>query len=126
MRLRPDPSATAVSVSVPAALHYYQSKARSWERAAFIRARPIAGNIDAAHLFLKQIESFIWRRHLDYTVIDDLSVMHTHKAAEDDFLGFDLKKVLMAFGILSCSVIFCSCYQGEGMSRYAIIIPRRR
>lgn len=108
LRLRPDPSATAVSVSVPAALHYYQSKARSWERAAFIRARPIAGNIDAAHLFLKQIESFIWRRHLDYTVIDDLSVMHMHKAAEDDFLGFDLKKG--AYGIRHIE-LFCHILQ---------------
>lgn len=108
LRLRPDPSATAVSVSTQSALQYYQSKARSWERAAFIRARPIAGDIDAANLFLAKIESFIWRRNLDYTVVDDLQIMLQHKPASPGFLGFDLK--IGAFSIRHIE-LFCHILQ---------------
>ena len=34
-----------------AAVSYYESIARTWERAAFIRARPIAGNLELATIF---------------------------------------------------------------------------
>ena len=108
LRLRPDPSATAMSVSVASAVHYYQSKARSWERAAFIRARPIAGNHTHAQDFLDKIHSFIWRRNLDYTIIDDLAIMLQHKKASPDYLGFDLK--IGAFSIRHIE-LFCHILQ---------------
>ena len=72
LRLRPDPGATAVSIDIDAAIGYYESLARTWERAAFIRARPVAGDIQLAERFLSQIQPFIWRRTLDYTVMDCL------------------------------------------------------
>ena len=75
LRLRPDPGATAVSIDVDAAISYYESLARTWERAAFIRARPVAGDLQIANRFLTQIQPFIWRRTLDYTVMD-LSLIH--------------------------------------------------
>ena len=53
-----------------AALGYYESIARTWERAAFIRARPVAGDIAMGQRFLDEIQPFIWRRTLDYTVMD--------------------------------------------------------
>ena len=61
LRLRPDPGATAVSIDVDAAISYYESLARTWERAAFIRARPVAGDMQIAKRFLSQIQPFIWR-----------------------------------------------------------------
>ena len=96
-RLRPDPSATPLSLPISAATSYYESAARAWERAAFIRARPIAGNLKLGSNFLKSISSFVWRRSFDYTVIDDLQIWLRHLPARDDFLGFDVK--LGAFGI---------------------------
>ena len=59
LRLRPDPGATAVSIDIDAAIGYYESLARTWERAAFIRARPVAGDIQLAERFLSQIQPFI-------------------------------------------------------------------
>ena len=96
-RLRPDPAATPLSLSFPAAVSYYESTARSWERAAFIRARPIAGDIDLGEQFLGSISAFIWRRSFDYTVIDDLQIWLRHLPATADYLGFDVK--LGQFGI---------------------------
>ncbi|MBT8408135.1 MAG: glutamine-synthetase adenylyltransferase, partial [Alphaproteobacteria bacterium] len=45
LRLRPDASVTPVVISMDAAEHYYESLGRTWERAAYIKARPCAGDI---------------------------------------------------------------------------------
>ena len=91
LRLRPDPGATAVSIQIAAALGYYESIARTWERAAFIRARPVAGDIEAGQNFLDEIQPFIWRRSLDYTVMDDMRTMLRHSPDSSEWTGFNLK-----------------------------------
>ena len=62
LRLRPDPGATPVAINRMAAMIYYESLARTWERAAFIRARPVAGDRAAGAAFLRDLNPFIWRR----------------------------------------------------------------
>jgi len=91
LRLRPDPGATPIAIPRDAAISYYESLARTWERAAFIRARPIAGNLSAGEDFLKSIQPFIWRRHLDYTVLEDMRVMLRRDARDNHLLGFNIK-----------------------------------
>lgn len=71
LRLRPDPSVTPVCLSMGAAETYYESLGRTWERAAYIKARPCAGDIEAGNRFLKELRPFVWRRHLDYAAIED-------------------------------------------------------
>ncbi|QNT77339.1 bifunctional [glutamine synthetase] adenylyltransferase/[glutamine synthetase]-adenylyl-L-tyrosine phosphorylase [Entomobacter blattae] len=75
LRLRPDPASTPVAVSLLAALTYYESMGQTWERAAMIKARPIAGDLAAGEDFLKTIAPFIWRRHLDFALLDDIRGM---------------------------------------------------
>ncbi len=41
LRLRPDPGSTPVALSIDAALAYYESRGQNWERAAWIKARPL-------------------------------------------------------------------------------------
>jgi glutamate-ammonia-ligase adenylyltransferase len=72
LRLRPDPGATAVALSVPAALVYYESMGQNWERAALIKARACAGDIEAGEAFLSEIAPFIWRKSFDYAAIADV------------------------------------------------------
>lgn len=83
LRLRPDPGATAVAISLPAALQYYESMGQNWERAALIKARPVAGDVAAGEAFLSDIAPFIWRRYLDFAAIMDIHAMkrqiHAHK-----------------------------------------------
>lgn len=71
LRLRPDASMTPVCISTVAALSYYEAEGRTWERAAFIKARPCAGDIEAGKRFLHDLSPFIWRRHLDFAAIED-------------------------------------------------------
>lgn len=72
LRLRPDPSATPLAVSVLAAETYYESLGQNWERAAMIKARPVAGDIEAGNRFLKWLTPFIWRKNLDFAAIQDI------------------------------------------------------
>jgi glutamate-ammonia-ligase adenylyltransferase len=70
-RLRPNPSVTPICLSIDSALGYYESAGRAWERAAFIKARPCAGDVTAGLKFLKKLQPFIWRKHLDFAAIKD-------------------------------------------------------
>ncbi len=75
LRLRPDPGSTPVALPVPAALIYYEGHGQNWERAAFIKARAIAGDIAAGEAFLAELGPFIWRRNLDFAAIEDVHSM---------------------------------------------------
>ncbi|MFN4296111.1 MAG: bifunctional [glutamine synthetase] adenylyltransferase/[glutamine synthetase]-adenylyl-L-tyrosine phosphorylase [Brevundimonas sp.] len=72
LRLRPDPSSTPPAVPAPAAMAYYESVGQNWERAAFIKARPVCGDLAAGEGFLAELAPFIWRRSLDYHAIADI------------------------------------------------------
>ncbi|MFC6791810.1 bifunctional [glutamine synthetase] adenylyltransferase/[glutamine synthetase]-adenylyl-L-tyrosine phosphorylase [Methylobacterium komagatae] len=74
-RLRPDPGSTALALSTAFAFDYYQSIGQDWERAAFIKARPVAGDEAAATGFLKELGPFIWRRHFDFAAIAEIHAL---------------------------------------------------
>jgi len=71
LRLRPDPSVTPVCMAMAAAETYYESLGRTWERAAWIKARPCAGDTAAGARFQEALRPFVWRRHLDFAAIED-------------------------------------------------------
>ena len=71
LRLRPDAAVTPVCLSASAALAYYEAEGRTWERAAYIKARPCAGDIAAGLRFLDDLRPFVWRKHLDFAAIQD-------------------------------------------------------
>jgi glutamate-ammonia-ligase adenylyltransferase len=83
LRLRPDPGATPLAVSIDAAMVYYEGRGQNWERAAFIKARPVAGDIAAGDRFLRDLTPFVFRKYLDYAAISDIHSIkrqiHAHK-----------------------------------------------
>ena len=96
LRLRPDPASTPPAVPVPAALEYYETVGQNWERAAFIKARPCAGDLGAARAFLGELTPYIWRKNLDFAAIADIHSIkrqiHAHKVDERvSAKGVDLK-----------------------------------
>ena len=96
LRLRPDPSSTPHAMPVGAALEYYETVGQNWERAAFIKARPCAGDLPAARAFLGELIPYIWRKNLDYAAIADIHAIkrqiHAHKVDERvSAKGVDLK-----------------------------------
>ena len=97
LRLRPSPEVTPIVLPVNAAISHYESSALPWERAAFIRARAAAGDIELGHRFLDAIQPFVWRRSLDFGVIDE--VRQISSRIRDHFAqgahigpGYDLKR----------------------------------
>jgi [glutamine synthetase] adenylyltransferase / [glutamine synthetase]-adenylyl-L-tyrosine phosphorylase len=54
-----------------AAEAYYEAEGRTWERAAYIKARPCGGDLQAGARFLKTLTPFVWRKHLDFAAIQD-------------------------------------------------------
>ncbi|SJZ55305.1 glutamate-ammonia-ligase adenylyltransferase [Enhydrobacter aerosaccus] len=72
LRLRPDPGSTPLAMSVQAAELYYESVGQNWERAAMIKAHPVAGNRAVGGSFLGDLRPYIWRRHLDFAAIHDI------------------------------------------------------
>ncbi|MEX2451441.1 MAG: bifunctional [glutamine synthetase] adenylyltransferase/[glutamine synthetase]-adenylyl-L-tyrosine phosphorylase [Rhodospirillales bacterium] len=72
LRLRPDPGATPIAVSVEAAEIYYESLGQNWERAAMIKARPVAGDLTLGQAFVDNLKPFVWRRNLDFAAIQDI------------------------------------------------------
>ncbi len=72
LRLRPDPRATQVAISMEAAAIYYENQGQNWERAAMIKARAAAGDVALGQEFLKRLTSYIWRKYLDYAAIADV------------------------------------------------------
>ncbi len=83
LRLRPDPGSTPLAIPVEAALRYYEARGQNWERAAMIKARPVAGDIAAGAALLKDLQPYVWRKYMDYAAIADVHSIkrqiHAHK-----------------------------------------------
>ncbi len=97
LRLRPTPEVTPIVLSAEAAIQYYESQARPWERAAFIRARAAAGDLSVGQEFLTAIRPFVWRRGLDFGAIGEIRgisrrIRDHHSSGQALGLGFDLKR----------------------------------
>jgi glutamate-ammonia-ligase adenylyltransferase len=75
LRLRPFGSAGRVALSFSAMEQYYQREGRDWERYAWIKARPVAGDIVAGKRLIQTLRPFIYRRYLDYTAFAGLREM---------------------------------------------------
>ncbi|QDH69083.1 bifunctional [glutamate--ammonia ligase]-adenylyl-L-tyrosine phosphorylase/[glutamate--ammonia-ligase] adenylyltransferase [Marilutibacter alkalisoli] len=82
LRLRPYGGAGRVAWSFTAMEQYFQHEGRDWERYAWQKARPVAGDIEAGERFLVALRPFIYRRYLDFGALDGLRTMKAAIAAE--------------------------------------------
>lgn len=73
--LRPEGRSGPLAQPLDDAAGYYLSWGQTWERAALMRARPIAGDLEVGRRFLAEVEPFVFRRSLDYTTVEDLAEM---------------------------------------------------
>lgn len=96
LRLRPDPGVTAPAVAIRSAEAYYEAYGQNWERMAFIKARPCAGDLEMGEAFMKTLRPFVWRKYLDFAAIEDVHAvkrqMHSAKGGGSiSFEGHDIK-----------------------------------
>src|SRR5690606_21902530 len=82
LRLRPFGNAGRVALSFAAMEQYFQREGRGWERYAWQKARPVAGDIAAGEQLLQALRPFVYRRYLDYGALDGLRAMKAMIAAE--------------------------------------------
>ncbi len=82
LRLRPYGSAGRVAWSFSALEQYFQREGRDWERYAWQKARPMAGDIAAGESFLRMLRPFVYRRYLDFGALEGLRGMKAMIAAE--------------------------------------------
>ncbi|MFZ5832128.1 MAG: bifunctional [glutamate--ammonia ligase]-adenylyl-L-tyrosine phosphorylase/[glutamate--ammonia-ligase] adenylyltransferase [Planctomycetota bacterium] len=72
LRLRPDGQRGPTVPSVSGAMNYYDLRGRTWERQAYIKARPIAGDLRLGQDFLSELSPWIYRRYLSHTDISEI------------------------------------------------------
>ena len=64
-----------MAVSLRSAEIYYESWGQSWERTAMLKARPVAGSLELGERLLHTLQPFVYRKYLDYNLIDDMKDM---------------------------------------------------
>lgn len=82
LRLRPFGNAGRVALSFAGMDQYFQREGRDWERYAWLKARTVAGDIEAGEHWLQSLRPFIYRRYLDFTALDGLREMKASINAE--------------------------------------------
>jgi glutamate-ammonia-ligase adenylyltransferase len=82
LRLRPFGNAGRLALSFAAMEQYYQSEGRDWERYAWIKARPVAGDRAAGKQLQELLRPFVYRKYLDYTAFAGLREMKSLIDAE--------------------------------------------
>lgn len=82
MRLRPFGDSGPLVSSFDALEDYYQDQGREWERYALLKARPLGLSTDITNseltqqqLLMQVLKPFVYRRYIDYSVIDALRKM---------------------------------------------------
>ena len=87
MRLRPFGASGPLVASFGAMEHYYQTQGRDWERYALIKARIVAGDIEAGNELLSTLNPFIYRRYIDYSAFESLRDMKQMISRENRIKG---------------------------------------
>lgn len=83
LRLRPEGSRGAIVNSLAATERYYETWGRLWERAAMLRARPVAGSAAlGAQLQREVMMPFVYRRKVDPTIATALAELVERSRAE--------------------------------------------
>jgi glutamate-ammonia-ligase adenylyltransferase len=77
MRLRPFGSTGPMALNFDAFEDYYQSHGRDWERYALIRARAVTGSAGSGEEILERLRPFVYRRYLDFGVLESIRDMKT-------------------------------------------------
>ena len=82
LRLRPEGARGPLVNSLAAAERYYETWGRTWERAALVRARPVAGDMKLGHEVLAALSPFVWRRVVNPALADEMIALTARARAE--------------------------------------------
>jgi glutamine synthetase adenylyltransferase len=74
-RLRPFGASGPLVCSFGAMEQYYQREGRDWERYALVKARPVAGDLQAGAELVARLAPFVYRRYIDFGAVEALHAM---------------------------------------------------
>lgn len=97
-RLRPEGERGDLASSLRSYEVYYESWGQTWERAALLKVRPVAGDEELGKAFLKMIQPFVYRKYLDFTAIDEISGMKVKIDKSIAVKGKDARNVKLGYG----------------------------
>ncbi|MEM9940161.1 MAG: bifunctional [glutamate--ammonia ligase]-adenylyl-L-tyrosine phosphorylase/[glutamate--ammonia-ligase] adenylyltransferase [Planctomycetota bacterium] len=75
LRLRPNGKSGKICNSLDSILQYYDWQGRTWERQAWIKATPIAGDIELGKKLIARLSSWIYRRNLSRADITGIKAL---------------------------------------------------
>src|SRR5271170_1220544 len=75
LRLRPGGRSAPLVTPIEGATDYYENLGEPWERAALLRARPVAGDREMGFRLIEDLTRFIYRRYLDFDTLRQLRAM---------------------------------------------------
>lgn len=75
MRLRPYGKSGALALTFNGMESYYEEQGREWERYAMIKARPMGEDGGEGEKLMEILRPFVYRRYVDFGVIDSLRDM---------------------------------------------------
>ena len=78
---------------IVAAQRHFDTRGRTWERLALIKARPIAGEPSVAFRFLDAIEPWVYRRYLSRSDISGIKALQRRLVKRNDRHGLQLHDV---------------------------------
>lgn len=82
LRLRPEGSRGPLVNALAAAERYYETWGRTWERAALLRARPVAGDLAFGERLLDALSPFVWRKVVDPKIAREMTELVVRARAE--------------------------------------------
>src|SRR5579859_3875890 len=82
LRLRPEGTRGPLVNALAATERYYETWGRTWERAALVRARPVAGDVRLGDRVLEAFAPFVWRRTVDPRIVEEMAAMLARARAE--------------------------------------------
>lgn len=118
LRLRPEGSRGLACITYDRALAYYDAKGRTWERQAFIKARPLAGDIELGNRLLKELEPWIYRRYLtlaDITGIKTIKRKIEQRTKSDGGHTLDVKTGLGGIRDIEFTIQFLQLVNGGSL-----------
>jgi glutamate-ammonia-ligase adenylyltransferase len=82
LRLRPGGRFAPLVTPIAGAIDYYENLGETWERAALLRARPVAGALEIGHQLRAELNHFVFRSYLDFDTLRQLRAMKHQIEAE--------------------------------------------
>jgi glutamate-ammonia-ligase adenylyltransferase len=124
MRLRPYGESGPLVASFDALADYYQMQGREWERYAMIKARPVAGPVQASNTLMELLKPFVYRRYLDFGAFESLRSLKQQIVSEVERKGMQDNIKLGPGGIREIEFI-AQAFQLVRGGRQSVLQQRR-